>query len=212
MEDNEPILSTETCGTLSFQSNCLLSTDDYCITQLQHRENMPLISPIETSAQQHVIDETLKYLQLASDILCRSFRPINILFDLSGMASGMFLLKHGVPTIRYNPHIFAKYFDYSLANTVPHEVAHYVIYSLYGPKAVRPHGREWKELMLKFGATPSRTNSLNLDGIPTKRQKRYLYRCNCMDHLITSRRHNTIVAGKARYYCRACKAELQPAA
>ncbi len=173
---------------------------------------MSLISPIEAETQQLVIDETLKYLQLASDMLRNPFRPINILFDLSGMASGMFLLKKGVPTIRYNPYIFSKHFSYSLANTVPHEVAHYIIYSLYGPKAVRPHGREWKELMLQFGVTPSRTNTLNLDGIPTRRQKRHSYKCHCTDHQLTSRRHNQIIEGRAKFFCRACKAELQPSA
>jgi SprT protein len=171
---------------------------------------MTLISPIETSKQKIAIDETLKYLQLASDIFHHQFKSIDILFDLSGIASGMFLLKKGIPTIRYNPYIFAKHFDYSLTNTVPHEVAHYAIYCLYGPKAVRPHGKEWKELMLQFGVTPTRTSVLDLEGIPTRQQQRYSYRCNCTDHLISSRRHNKITDGKAKYFCRSCKTELQP--
>ena len=173
---------------------------------------MPLISPIETNAQQLVIDETMRYLQLASDIFHHPFKPINILFNLSGMASGMFLVKQGVPKIRYNPYIFAKHFDYSLANTVPHEVAHYVIFSLYGLKTVRPHGREWKDLMRQFGAEPNCTNTLDLDGIPTRRHKRHPYRCSCTDHLISSRRHNRIKNGKAKYFCRSCRTELQPSA
>ena len=173
---------------------------------------MSLIPPIDSREQKLVLNETEKYILLASNIFQRSFKPINTIFDLSGMVSGMFLVKHGIPAIRYNPYIFAKHFNYSLTNTVPHEVAHYIIYSLYGLKAVRPHGIEWKELMLQFGATPNRTNTLDLDGIPTKRQKRHSYICSCTDHQITSRRHNLITAGKARYFCRACKSELQPSA
>ncbi len=169
------------------------------------------ITPINISKQRQVIDETLKYLQIAADIFHHPFKPINILFDLSGQASGTFSVNKGIPLIRYNPYTFAKYFCYSLANTVPHEVSHYVIYSLYGPKAVRPHGREWKNLMLRFGVEPNRTNSLDLKGIPSRRQNRHKYRCNCTDHQISSTRHNRILNNKARYLCRLCNGKLRPA-
>ncbi len=172
---------------------------------------MYIITPIGTDQQKLVISETLKYIQSASDIFHHQFKPINVSFNLTGMASGMFCVKNAVPQIRYNPYIFAKHFTYSLSNTVPHEVAHYIIYSLFGLKAARPHGREWKDLMLQFGAEPNRTNSLNLDGISTRRQKRHRYRCDCREHLISSRRHNKITDGTARYFCRSCKTSLQPA-
>ncbi len=170
---------------------------------------MDRITPISPDQQKLVVDETLKYLQMASHIFHQPFKPITILFNLRGLASGMFCLTKDSALIRYNPYIFAKYFDYCLANTVPHEVAHYVIHNLYGLKAARPHGKEWKELMLRFGATPARTYSLNLDGIPIRRQKRYPYRCNCSDHLISSIRHNKVVSGQARYFCRLCKGPLK---
>lgn len=173
---------------------------------------MSRIIPIDADKQKMVTAETDKYLQLASDIFHHPFKPINILFDLSGQASGMFRVKQGVAAIRYNPYIFAKHYTYSLSNTVPHEVAHYIMYSLYGLKRVRPHGKEWQGLMLKFGAEPSRTNSLDLEGVPTRRQQRHKYKCCCTDHLISSRRHNKITAGEVRYFCRSCKGELQPAA
>jgi SprT protein len=173
---------------------------------------MSIVKPIDSNKQQLVIEETQKYLKLASDIFHYQLKPINVFFDLYGMASGMFVVKKGIPIIRYNPHIFAKHFSYSISNTVPHEVAHYVIYSLYGLKAVRPHGKEWKDLMLQLGAMPTRTNALNIDGIPTRQHKRHPYHCNCSEHLISSRRHNKITDGKAKYFCRACNGELQPSA
>lgn len=169
---------------------------------------MDRITPIGPDKQKLVTNETQRYLQLAADIFHHPFKPINILFDLTGVASGMFRVNNLVPVIRYNPYIFSKHFDYSLANTVPHEVAHYVIYSLYGLKTVRPHGKEWKDLMLQFGAKPSRTHLLNLEGLPTRRHRRHQYRCNCSEHLITTRRHNMIQQGKVRYFCRLCKGEL----
>ena len=171
---------------------------------------MSTITPINSDKQKLVVNETLKYLQLAQDIFHHPLEPINILFDLSGMASGMFCVKNGSPLIRYNPYIFSKHFAYSLSNTVPHEVAHYILYSIYGLKSVRPHGKEWKEIMLQLGAKPNRTNSLNLEGIPNRRQRRHPYRCDCRDHLLSSRRHNRITHGKARYFCRSCRSVLQP--
>ncbi len=169
---------------------------------------MSTITPIGGQLQQLIIAETRKYAKKAEDIFGHAFDPVNVLFNLKGQASGMFVA-HGEQTlIRYNPYIFAKHFDYSIANTVPHEVAHYIMYCLHGPKGVRPHGREWKDLMLKFGAIPSRTNSLDLSGIPLRRSRRHSYACSCMDHQITSRRHNLIRSGKARYFCRCCKGEL----
>ncbi len=171
-------------------------------------EDMSTITPIGSDKQQQVINETLKYIQLASDIFHHPFKPINILFNLSGQASGMFIVDKAVPVIRYNPYIFAKHFAYSLSNTIPHEVAHYISYCLHGHKNIRPHGNEWKALMLQFGAKPNRTSSLDLEGIPIRRQQRHPYSCNCTDHPISSRRHNMIRGGKVRYFCRSCKGEL----
>jgi SprT protein len=169
---------------------------------------MTTITPIGSGQQQLIIAETLKYIRKAEDIFSHAFEPVNVLFNLKGQASGMFFASGEQISIRYNPYIFAKHFDYSIANTVPHEVSHYIMYCLHGPKGVRPHGREWKDLMLELGATPSRTNSLDLTGIPIRRNRRHSYACSCMNHHISSRRHNLIRSGKARYFCRCCKGAL----
>ncbi len=169
---------------------------------------MTTITPIGRRQQQRVIAETLEYIQQAAAIFEHPFQPIDILFDLKGQASGMFCV-HGEHThIRYNPYIFAKHSRYSSENTVPHEVAHYIMYCLHGTAGVRPHGDEWKQLMLRFGVEPRRTNKLDLEGIPVRRQRRHPYNCSCTSHQISSRRHNQIRKGKARYYCRSCKGEL----
>ncbi len=51
---------------------------------------------------------------------------VPVRFELQGRAAGMYRVHKGERVIRYNPYIFSKYFDDSLANTVPHEVAHYI--------------------------------------------------------------------------------------
>lgn len=169
---------------------------------------MTIITQIAGQKQQQIIAETLKYLRQAEAIFSHAFNPIDVLFNLKGQASGMFCASGEHRLIRYNPYIFAKHFDYSIANTVPHEAAHYVMYCLHGPKGIRPHGPEWKDLMRKFGASPCRTNSLDLEGIPVRRYRRHPYTCACTGHQISSRRHNRIREGQARYFCRSCKGEL----
>ncbi len=169
---------------------------------------MTTITPIGRRQQQQVVTATLNYIQRATAIFKRPFQPVDILFDLKGQASGVFSVHGSHAHIRYNPYIFAKHYGYSCTNTVPHEVAHYIMYCLYGTAGVRPHGDEWKGLMLQFGVEPRRTNTLDLEGIPVRRQHRHPYLCSCTSHMITSRRHNQIRRGKARYYCRSCKGEL----
>ena len=169
---------------------------------------MRLITPIANSRQRQVIAETSVYIRQAGTIYRRQFEPVQIRFDLKGAASGMFCCSSSGTVIRYNPHIFAKHYAYSLANTVPHEAAHYIVHCVHGAGKVRPHGDEWKELMRLFGVEPRRTSCLDLEGIPLRRQRRHAYSCACRSHEISSVRHNRIRNGTARYYCRACRGEL----
>jgi SprT protein len=170
---------------------------------------MTTITPIGSSRQQQVIAETSAYISQAGRIYRRRFKPVEILFDLKGTASGMFCATGSRTVIRYNPYIFAKHFTYSLANTVPHEAAHYIVHCMHGSGKVRPHGDEWKDLMRLLGVEPRRTCRLDLEGIPMRRQRRHAYSCSCGTHQVSSVRHNRIQNGSARYFCRTCRDELQ---
>ncbi len=169
---------------------------------------MGLVTPISNHQQLQVKLETLRYIEQAATLFRRSFEPVDIIFNLKGMASGIFCSNGTQTMIRYNPYIFAKHYAYSLTNTVPHETAHYIMYCLHGLNGVRPHGVEWKQLMREFGVEPHRTNRLDLKGIPVRRQRRHTYACSCSQHQISTIRHNRIRNGHARYYCRNCNGEL----
>lgn len=171
-----------------------------------------MIEPLDESGQQRVRERTGDYIQRAAELFERDFDHIEVRFDLRGRAAGMFVFRHGLRYIRYNPWIFAKYFDDNLATTVPHEVSHYIIAELYGCRGVRPHGPEWKALMHCFGADPSVTADFDLSGIPQRRERRHLYRCHCREHQLTTRKHNTIVRGRYYYACRHCNGRLVHAA
>jgi SprT protein len=168
------------------------------------------IEPIDARHQQRVRDATHEYIARAGRIYEREIPPITVTFDLKGRAAGMYRVHNQSRLIRYNPYIFAKYFDDNLATTVPHEVAHYVVDVIYRAGRVRPHGVEWQRVMQSLGAEPRVTGDYDLSGVPVRRQKRYSYRCGCMTHQISSARHNRMLRNKARYYCRRCRSALAP--
>ena len=169
-----------------------------------------VIEPISCHREQQVRTETGEIIRHASRIYTQNFPLIPIKFDLKGRAAGMYRVHNRDRVIRYNPYIFAKYFDDNITTTVPHEVAHYIVDMLYGAHRVRPHGAEWQQVMLTLGAEPTVTGQYDLSGIPIRRQQRHRYRCACTKHNISTARHNKILRGKARYYCRSCKSKLMP--
>lgn len=95
--------------------------------------------------------------------------------------------------------------------TVVHEFAH-LVQGQYFPHS-KPHGVEWKAIMRFLGNDPSRCHEMNLSkalenfGIvkqKRRKQKRYVYECDCRIHTITSTRHNKIRKGLSTYSCRNC--------
>ena len=166
------------------------------------------VEPIGDDLKLLAIERTGFYIEQAGDIFNRSFPAVKVLFDLSGRAAGIYRVRQDVREIRYNPWIFSKFFDDNLANTVPHEVAHYVADRVYGQARIRPHGREWKGIMLAFGAEPVRTCDYDLSGIPGRNFRTFAYRCQCSDHAFTSRRHNQVVKYCKTYFCRKCRTEV----
>ena len=173
-----------------------------------------MIEPIGKAQQLLVIEQNCDYVRRAEDIFEQKFPAIDVVFDLSGSSAGMFRIKGHHSQIRYNPWIFAKYFDDNLEGTVPHEVAHYVVHQLYGHRRGRrhrilPHGEEWRGLMAAFGADDSVTSNYDLSGIPQRRQRRFNYQCQCRGHELTTRRHNNVLRGDSQYLCRYCKSTLE---
>ncbi|MBL1278592.1 MAG: SprT-like domain-containing protein [Ectothiorhodospiraceae bacterium] len=163
-----------------------------------------MIAPITLSQQQQVTDRVANLLVQCEALFDVSLKPIDSRFDLRGRTSGMYVIKHRQRYLRFNPFIFAKYFEDSLATTVPHEVAHYVSDVIFGFKNILPHGNEWKAIMQSLGVEPQVTGNYDLSGIVVRQQRRFSYNCGCMEHELTSVRHNRIVYKNAHYLCRKC--------
>jgi SprT protein len=176
----------------------------------------PIINPIDDQKQHQVIEHTRHYIKLGSKLFDQSFNLIPVVFDLRGRAAGMYKWKAAwvkshdkLGIIRYNPWIFAKYYEESLAVTIPHEVAHYLVRCMYGIDMVRPHGSEWKTVMKAFGVDDSVTANFDMTGIPYRKHKKFAYVCDCRVHQLSTFRHNKCSSGEAYYHCRGCLTKLK---
>jgi SprT protein len=165
------------------------------------------VDPINREQRNEVRLETARYITLAEALLGRDFARVPVRFDLRGTTAGMFKADGDSCWIRYNPWIFGKYYRENLADTVPHEVAHYIVHVTRGRRRVKPHGPEWQALMEAFGADPSVTFNLDLSGIPQRRQRTHAYLCACRHHDVSTTRHKRIERGVV-YLCRYCNENL----
>jgi len=168
------------------------------------------VEPITALQKDRVCTLTNNYIIRANTFFHSRFKTPVVLFDLIGRAAGMLRVKSAGTEIRYNPYIFAKYFDDNLATTIPHEVAHFIAYKLYSPHRVQPHGKEWRQVMEVFGVEAVRTCQYDLTGIPVRQQQRFSYQCSCTQYEFTSRRHNQAEKGKGYYLCRQCGDVIHP--
>ena len=163
-----------------------------------------MVQPIGDAQQREVQQRTAEFIRQAEELFGRRFARVPVLFDLKGRTAGMFKVVGKRGLIRYNPWIFGKYFEENLRDTVPHEVAHYIVHEVYPRRGTKPHGQHWKSLMAQFGADAGVTFQLDLAGVPQRRQSSHRYQCGCRDHEVSSTRHNRAQRGVARYLCRFC--------
>lgn len=164
-----------------------------------------------TSVAHRATEITQALLQRA----CTHFRlklpAVEIRFDLRGKAAGMVRFSvNGAPAIiRYNRAMLEQHHDDFLRETVPHEVAHVIVAARYRRRKA-PHGAEWRSVMAFFGAEPRRCHQFPVDDQSARRLARFSYTCACREHQLTTIRHNRIISGQQRYYCRHCGEFLQP--
>ena len=175
---------------------------------------MSVIDPITVEQQRQVIAETERYIAVAAVELDCPFESAAVYFDLKGQAAGMYKItgrgRNAQRVIRYNPWLFAKYWDDNFTTTIPHEVAHYITEQLFD--RVPPHGSQWKSVMALFAADDSRTCNFDMEGIPQRSVTHFSYQCDCREHRLSIVRHNKVVRKGARYLCKFCNGVLKMAA
>ena len=142
------------------------------------------------------------YFILAECFFDRPFKRPGYLFNQRGKSAGTAHLQRNI--IKFNPILFNQNKETFFSQVVAHEVAHLVVYQLYGK--VRPHGREWQHIMSQvFNCPATTTHSLDIKDVIGQL---FSYQCLCSSHQLTIRRHNKVLKG-AKYLCKKCRGELK---
>ena len=165
------------------------------------------IATLTTAQRAEVVALTAHWVARARALYADPLPEIPVRFDLRGQSAGMYRVRGEEREIRYNPLVFARWYRENLADTVPHEVAHYVVERRHGRRA-KPHGPEWQAVMAAFEVAARRTCDFDLRGLPVRRERRFPYRCACREHQLTATRHHRVLRGQSCYHCRACGSEL----
>lgn len=140
-------------------------------------------------------------------------RPTNIIFKNNGTCAGR-AYHHPDPSKRFlefQLELAKQNAEDFLENTVPHEVAHYIQFEQYGYINNKPHGRQWKYVMVNvMGIAPDRCHTYDTSSIKKRQVSRdYEYLCNCTIHFCTSILHKRMQAGQRRR-CNRCKGQVVP--
>lgn len=132
----------------------------------------------------------------------RSFPRPEVRFDLRGKSAGAAYPLRNL--LRFNVGLYQGNKEHFLQQTVAHEVAHLLVSQLHGLR-VRPHGREWREVMEKLFRLPAlRCHDYRL---PSVWRTFYEYACDCRRHDFSPQRHGRARRGNG-YLCRACRQPL----
>lgn len=177
--------------------------------------SMPMVAltrctdPSDHRLQTEAAARTRALLSQALRSLGREPQGLEIRFDLRGGAAGQARFGGKGPwVIRYNPILLRENPQSFIAQTVPHEVAHLLAYLRHG-RRIRPHGPEWRAIMLQLGAAPERCHRYDLTRVPRRALRVFPYHCGCGDHELSTIRHHRVLAGQT-YLCRRCTNPLQP--
>lgn len=127
---------------------------------------------------------------------------LGVSFDLTGTAAGRAQLQ--AHNIQFNDWLVKHNLQAFLDETVAHELAHIIHHKLFpGDRAW--HGKRWQEIMRRLGYEPQRCHDLDLTGMPgLRRQRRWVYKCDCRTHELTTVRHNKVRRIGRSYTCKLC--------
>ncbi|UJF19055.1 SprT family zinc-dependent metalloprotease [Vibrio sp. SS-MA-C1-2] len=162
-----------------------------------------LIDHSLTLNQQHSLQKVEQCLGLVNQKLNLSLPMPNVQFNQRGKIAGTAHLQKW--EIRLNPILLAENSTDFIKQVIPHEIAHLIAFHLYG--RVRPHGHQWQSIMREiFQLEPKTTHNFDITSL---QGKLFDYQCQCQQHQLTVRRHNSIQRQQRQYRCRQCGCELQ---
>lgn len=144
-------------------------------------------------------------------------RATEIIFKRNGTCGGRCTFNHSKTVRKFMFQLdFAEAYpeDY-LENTVPHEVAHFIQFMVYGfsYQGIKGHGKEWKYIMRNvFHLEPTRTHNYSRKVTKTRNTRIFVYGgCGCgRTYQLTFTKHKKAqfymdVCGHHIYNCSLCK-------
>jgi len=114
--------------------------------------------------------------------------------------------------INYNMGLYRENKEKYSNRTIPHEIAHLFNYRIHVENrgawggGLKPHGREWKNIMMRMGLDYSRCHDYKVTKV-RKVTKDYIYKCACKEHKVSSILHNKMMKGKT-YKCNTCRVRI----
>lgn len=131
----------------------------------------------------------------------KQFVEPTISYKVRGAKAGVAYLQQN--EVRFNPVLLAENGQAFIQQVVPHELAHLLVYQQFG--RVQPHGKEWQMMMEQVLGVPAEVyHRFDLANV---RGQTFTYRCACMQHELSLRRHNSAQRGTV-YHCRKCQTAL----
>jgi predicted SprT family Zn-dependent metalloprotease len=126
-------------------------------------------------------------------------------FEKTGKA-GYAKLAHNI--VGFNVEIARRVGQREFKNTVIHEIAHLVTYTI-DPLAPH-HGRTFKNVMANLGGIPNTFHSYDVTGLVRKVTKvRHSMKCACSEHWVTSALRSKVMHGQ-KYICKTCNVSIMP--
>ena len=91
-------------------------------------------------------------------------------FKLKGTTAGY--AQYDIHTVKLNPVFLMENTRDMIEDTIPHEVAHLVVYAVYFVRMrtyPKPHGNEWKSVMFALGLNPTRCHNYDMGTVYAQR-------------------------------------------
>jgi len=165
--------------------------------------SIPFAKDLVARAEDKVIEVYLH----AQSIWKQAFALPSVDFDLVGCCAGRAYYREN--RIRLNPVLLAENYTDFIAETVPHEVAHLLAFTLHGRQTrVKPHGPEWKSVVLALGLRPVRCHNYDVTNAQVRHERRYTYACRCREVREFARTHNRIQRGEIFFTCNYCNSRF----
>ena len=137
----------------------------------------------------------------------RSFTMPLVSYDLRGRSAGQALQVKNL--VRFNRTLLLENQESFLFQTVGHELAHILCWQVYGHR-VRPHGKEWRQVMAVLGLPPNRCHTYDTARSTTRKKlATFPYACRCRTREMTIIRHRRMLKSPGYYRCLQCGEALR---